>query len=173
MKTKLLTGLLILGMGLNLNAWGIKDLLHNIDDGIHHIHIKSMNEAEYTNRTLKKDTDFATVSVMRTHGRDFMLLIKPKTKNILIKIQTENNNQIISNLNDVNLSRTYRIDCRYINNLAYECKSIDSDYNLIDYESFKLENGRNYLTIQNPFDDKVKTIGWFDVTGDNLSFERK
>jgi hypothetical protein len=168
MKTKLLTGLLILNITF-ANAFGIGDVWH----GIKHIHIKSMSEAEYTNKTLKKDTKFATVSIMRTVGRDFMLLVKPKTKNILIKIQTENNNQIISNLNDINLSRTYRIDCRYINNLAYECKSVDSDYNLIDYESFKLENGRNYLTIQNPFSSKVKTIGWFDVNKNEMSFRKK
>jgi hypothetical protein len=168
MKTKLLTGLLILNITF-ANAFGIEDIWH----GIKHIHIHTMNKAEYTNRTLKKDTDFATVSIMRTTGRDFMILIRPKTKNILIKIQTENDNQIVSNLNDINLSKTYKVNCEYQGNLTYGCKTTDSDYNLVNYETFRLQNGRNYLTIQNPFSSKVKTIGWFDVTGDNLSFERK
>ena len=177
MKTKILAGLLGLSVALNLNAWSIKHFLSNIDDGAHrivkHNGIKTMNEAEYTNKTLKKDTDFATVSILRTNGRDFLILLKPKTRNILIKIQTQNNNQVVSSINDVNLSRVYKIKCNYTNNLTYECTTFDSGYNTIDYNSFKLKNGRNYLTVQNPFDDKIKTVGWFIVDGNNLSFQRK
>jgi hypothetical protein len=175
MKTKVFV--LIVLILTSLNAWSIKGFLGNIDDGVHrivkHNGIKTMNEAEYTNKTLSKDTKFAKVSFIRTAGRNFIVLLKPKTKNILIKIQTQKDNQVVSTLLDVNFSKPYKIECYYQGNLKYNCRTTDSIDNLIDFKSFKLKNGKNYLTIQNPFSDKVKTIGCFEVDNDKLYFEKK
>jgi ribonuclease HIII len=153
--------LLLLFFNMFINAFGIKDLLHDITYPHIHIKVKKMNEAEYTDKTFIKDTTFAKVSFLK-NGKDFILLLEPKIKNIMLKIQNEEYNQIIGTVLDANLSMHYKIYCKYKKNLTYFCKTTDSNNRLIDFEYFQIEkNKRNYLTIQNPFDKKVEIIGYF------------
>jgi hypothetical protein len=158
-KNLVLMGFFI--FNVSANAFGIKDLLYDITHPHIHIKVKKMNEAEYTDKTFIKDTKFAKISFLK-NVKDFIFLLEPKTKNIMLKIQTEDSNQVIGTILDANVGMHYKIYCRYNGNLTYFCKTTDSNNRLIDFEYFKLEkNKRNYLIIQNPFDKKVEIIRYF------------